>query len=637
MAEDVKSKIAELEKELYSREFKPQTSEDVLTHKEVAVASSWDTKADSAAFVEESVRTEKRHQMMKKFAIFSIGFFVLATVVAIFIWKGGANVISGENITIDIVAPVAVAGGEPFETRFVVTNGNKVSVDAATLLIEYPVGFYSSVDKTELLRDSKELGNIAPGQALTESANTLLYGEGGTSKDVSVVLEYRMAGSNATLRKTATYAVKVSASPVNVKLGVLKEASSGQEVELSVDVSSNSRDAIGSLLVEASYPAGFSYKSANPAPTYGTKSWRIDGLAPDETRAIKIRGVLEGQESEEKITKISVGTQSPKDERYMGITYNSTTESTVITKPFLGIDVAIDNDHALEHVAKLGRGVRVDVFWQNNNPTPVTDAVIEVGLKGDALNRYSIYASSGGFYRSVDDTIVWDKTVRPELLSIDPRAKGSVSFSFAPRPLDVNANKQIKNPQVTFEVRAHARRTSSTNASEDITTFATRMVKFETDISLTAEGKYFSGPFKNTGPLPPKAENKTTYTITLAAHNSSNSVSGVLVKTTLPSIYVTWLGNISPQGENLVYNETTSEVSWNAGRIPSGGIKEASFQVSLLPSLSQLGQTPKLTGDVSLVGTDDFTKTEVSDKKAAVTTRLYSDPQFSQNQANVIN
>lgn len=638
MAEDVKNRIAELEKELYSKDFKPHTGGDILKRKEVPVASSWDTKPADDSFLDEALRIEKQNHLiiMKKFAQFSVGFFVLAAAVAGFIWWQGANVISGEKMTIDIATPPPVAGGEPFETKFVVANGNKVAVEAATLLIEYPAGFYSVTEKTELPRISKDLGVIAPGQALTENVNTILYGEENTSKDVVVTLEYRMAGSNATLKKTASYAVKIASSPVNIKLSALKEVSSGQEVEFSVDVSSNSKDPISTIIVEAVYPFGFSFKSADPTPTYSTNSWQISGLAPQETRTIKVRGIIEGQENEEKITKISVGTQSPKDERFIGVVYNVTRESTIITKPFLGLDIMIDNDRSLEHVAIPGRGVRVDVSWQSNNPSPVTDAVLEIKLKGAALNRYSVYASGGGFYRSIDDTIVWDKTTSPELRSMEPGAKGSVSFSFSPRPLDVSASSPIKNPQVTFEIRARARRATTSNILEEITTLATRSVKFETDIRLSARGTYFTGPFKNTGALPPKVNNETTYTISFTVRNSSNSVSNALVKTTLP-LYVKWLGRVYPDGEGLTYNEATSEVSWNVGRIAPLGTRDASFQISFLPSLSQINQAPKLTGDITIVGTDDFTKTEVRDQKIPITTYISSDSPFSQIQTNVVN
>lgn len=636
MSDDIKSKISELEKELYSKDFKEHKLEDPLPYKEIPVAPSWDTEADKAAILQEEAYILKRHHVMKKFAQFSLGIFVLAIIVAGFIWYRGSNIVSGEKMFIDIMAPVAASGGEPFETKFTITNSNKVAVEAATLFVEYPVGFYSVPDSAELPRTSKDLGMINPGQSIVETINTLLYGEENTSKNVLVTLEYRMAGSNATLKKTTSYPIKVSSSPVNIKLSLPNEVRSGQEVEFTVDISSNTKDSIDALIVDAVYPSGFTFMSASPVPTYGASVWRISDLAPQEKRTIKIRGVVDGQENEEKVIKISVGTQNSIDERIIGIVYNSALESSVITKPFLSLDIAVNNNKAQETVVALNKGVRVDVAWQSNNPMKVSDVVFEVKLKGAALDKYSIYTSGGGFYRSIDNTIIWNKTVSPELALVEPGARGSVSFSFSPVALSGDASRTIKNPQIIFDVVAHGGRVGESGYSSDLTTFATRNINFETDLNLVAKGLYFTGPFKNTGPMPPQADKETTYTISLTARNSSNSISKASVRTTLP-LYVTWVGKVSPEGEDLTYNESTSEVTWNVGRIPAGGTRDASFQISFIPSLSQVHQAPKLTGDVFLVGTDDFTKTEISDQKSPITTQLFSDPGFGQSQSNVVN
>lgn len=636
MSDDIKSKISELEKELYSKDFKEHKLEDTLPHKEIQVAHSWDTEADKASRLQEEASLLKRHRVMKKFAQFSLGIFVLALMVAGFIWYRGSNIVSGEKMFIDIMAPVAASGGEPFETKFTITNSNKVAVEVATLFIEYPVGFYSVPNSTELRRTSKDLGMINPGQSIVETINTLLYGEENTSKNVLVTLEYRMAGSNATLKKTTSYPIKISSSPVNIKLSLPNEVRSGQEVEFTVDISSNTKDSIDVLVVDAVYPSGFTFMSASPAPTYGTSVWGILDMAPQERRIIKIRGVVEGQENEEKVIKISVGTQNPRDERLVGIVYNSAMESSVITKPFLSLGITVNNSKSQETVVALNKGVRVDISWQSNNPIKVTDVVFEIKLKGVALDKYSIYASGGGFYRSIDNTIIWNKTVSPELALVEPGAKGSISFSFSPVALGGDVSRVIKNPQIIFDVVARGGRVGESGSSSDLTTFATRNINFETDLKLVAKGLHFTGPFENIGPMPPQADKETTYTISLTARNSSNSVSMASAKTTLP-LYITWMGKVFPEGEDLTYNEATSEVTWNIGRIPAGGTRDAAFQVSFIPSLSQVHQAPKLTGDVFLVGTDDFTKTEIRDQKSPITTQLFSDPGFGQNQSNVVN
>ena len=284
MPDDVKSKISELEKELYSKDFIPHRVEDTLKQKEAPALPGW----GSAESEEELLLKDQaqRHQMMKKFVKISIGFFVIAATIAGFIWWRGSNIISGENIAIDISAPLTVAGGDPFDSKFTITNNNKVSMESVTLLIEYPEGFYSAKNSTEFLRTSLDLGVITPGQSVMENVSTLLYGEDNTNKEVSVTLEYRTAGSNAILRKTQTYLIKIASSLVNIKLQMPKEVSSGQEVNLAIDVTSNSKDPINTLVVSAAYPTGFSFQSSDPAPSYGTNTWNISGLSPQEKRII---------------------------------------------------------------------------------------------------------------------------------------------------------------------------------------------------------------------------------------------------------------------------------------------------------------------------------------------------------------
>ncbi|MGB2580336.1 MAG: hypothetical protein WBC83_01445, partial [Minisyncoccia bacterium] len=176
MSDDIKSKISELEKELYSKDFKEHKLEDTLPHKEIPVSPSWDTEADKASLLLEEASLLKRHRFMKKFAQFSIGIFALAIMIAGFIWYRGSNIVSGEKMSIDIMAPVAASGGEPFVTKFTITNSNKVAVEAATLFVEYPVGFYSVPNSAELPRTSKDLGVITSGQTIVETINTMLYG-----------------------------------------------------------------------------------------------------------------------------------------------------------------------------------------------------------------------------------------------------------------------------------------------------------------------------------------------------------------------------------------------------------------------------------------------------------------------------
>jgi len=254
------------------------------------------------------------------------------------------------------------------------------------------------------------------------------------------------------------------------------------------------------------------------------------------------------------------------------------------------------------------------------------------------LDKFSVLVGDGGFYRSVDNTIIWDKSRNSSLGIIEPGEKGSVSFTFQSLPL-VENSRLHQSPNITIEASAGGKRISDVNVPEDITTSVAKKIKIESDLVLAPRAVYHTGPFKNSGPLPPQAEKETTYTIIWTATNSSNKISGAVAKTILPT-YVKWLGVVSPENENVSFNEAGGEVVWNIGDIEKGtgfitGAREIVFQISLLPSVSHIGRVPFLTGDTTLTGNDTYTGTTIKDIKKSLSTQLSTDPFFISAQASV--
>jgi hypothetical protein len=78
-------------------------------------------------------------------------------------------------------------------------------------------------------------------------------------------------------------------------------------------------------------------------------------------------------------------------------------------------------------------------------------------------------------------------------------------------------------------------------------------------------------------------------------------------------------------------------VVWELGTVKAGSIDELStrkvfFQISLLPSLSQVGKSFNLIDVVRLSGRDLFTGAMIQRSVTAVSTRLSSDPSFINGQ-----
>ncbi|MBI5817330.1 MAG: hypothetical protein HZB09_02795 [Candidatus Yonathbacteria bacterium] len=642
MPEKPKSRIEEIGKKLYSTSFKDRSVFETLKEKEYEVSDTWTPSKEEGSL--GGVASEPPHnRLLKKVLILSFSFFLIAVGIAGLYFFKGSNLLSANNVDISVEGPVSLAGGDTLNVGIIITNNNDAAIEFADLLIEYPEGSYASTDSQEALpRIKKSLGKINAHETVHETANAVLFGESNTEKNIGITLEFRLEGSNATLEKKKQYTIGITSSPVDVAIDMLKEANSGQEVEVDVHLKSNSNTPLKGLVFSIDYPFGFRFKSADLEPQYDNKMWVLGDLAPSAERVVKIKGVLEGQDEEEKIFRVYAGTQNERNAHTLGITYNSLSKSIFIKKPFLALNMVVDNDTANEHISSSGKIVRADVLWENNLPTKIIDGQIQVKFHGDILNRYSIAVSNGGFYRSLDDTIVWDSKSGNEALAvIEPGEKGSASFSFSFQPLvSKDGRTAFANPEVTIEITARGRRVSDTNVPEEINTVATKKIKVESGFNLASRSVYYAGPLKNTGPLPPKVNQETTYTVIWTITNSSNDVSSATVRTTLPT-YVKWLGIVSPNSENVTYNEIGGEVVWNAGAIPAGtGInrvaKEVAFQVSFLPSLSQINQSPLLTSEISIAGNDNFTGTTLRDTKRALSIKLSTDSVFLENQGIVV-
>jgi hypothetical protein len=151
---------------------------------------------------------------------------------------------------------------------------------------------------------------------------------------------------------------------------------------------------------------------------------------------------------------------------------------------------------------------------------------------------------------------------------------------------------------------------------------------------LTGRSLYSRGPFKNTGPIPPHAEEVTTYTVVLNARNTQNDISNGKVTAQLGS-NVMWLGKVSPSTETVSYDELKKTIIWDIGTLPSGSgfdavAREVNVQLSLTPSIGQVGNSPILLTNILFSGKDAFTQAEVTSSADPVTTKISTDPTYVQ-------
>lgn len=569
------------------------------------------------------------------FFIFSIGvFFYYFT-----IGSGGTLAAPG-NIEINVRGPTTVVGGEPAQLQVVVTNRNQAPLELADLIVRYPAGTRSPTDfLTELPQQRISLGTIEPGGRRQGTVSAVFIGKEGDHESIKTELEYRVTNSNAIFVAEKDYSFVFASSPVSVALEANGEAISGQRIVLTARVKSDSDVVLRDALFEMEYPFGFAVESRDPLPKQDNL-WELGDLRPGEDHVITVRGILKGQEGDERVFRARAGIRKESKTKKIDVALAESIHHVGIARPFIGLGLTVNTDATSEAVSVTpGETINVTVPWINNLPVRVTDAVIVARLTGLGIQKNSV-KTPDGFYRSTDNTVLWDKTTTRDALAIlEPGERGAVSFTFQ-MPSEQNL-LNVHEGSLEIAIHAAGKRIAEASVPETLQSSVTRTLKLSSTVKLIGQGFYYSNPFGSVGPLPPKVEEETTYAIVLTVLNTSNKIKNAKVTAQLPP-HIRWIGVYSPAQERMSFNTQNGSIEWNIGDIvQDAGVKEVSarqvaFAVGFTPSSSQIGQQPDLIRNVVMTGVDTFTEKPMSVTHPAITTSLVDDPGFSALEANVV-
>jgi len=630
MADDNDGSIERLKRRLYSRS---EENPGVAKRKRLRplghdVEEEWVETLPQ----EEAKKKKSKHSILSTLLMFSVVFFIGSAGLAAYFFLGGSTTVSSQNIDIEIKGPTSVRGNEELILQVGITNRNAISIQSADLLVEYPDGTRLTDNlEVELPRQRESLGTILPGEKIQKTIRAVLFGEEGSDMEIKIILEYRVEGSNAIFFKEQLYELVLGTAPLEITVDSVEEVTSGQEVTFKVEVTSNSENILEGVLLKAEYPFGFEFKESTPQPIFTNTVWNLGDIEPEGKKTIIIRGTVVGENEEERIFRFSSGIRSTVDETQLETAFITKLQPLVIAKPFLGVTLALNGDTNASYVTGTGERIRVDIRWFNNLPTQVIDGEITVKLTGSIIDERSISVQRG-FYSSSNDTVSWDRNTNGELATLSGGESGTVSFSFS--TFNLSSGQTFRNPEITLDLSLRGKRVGEGAVPESVESTVVRTIKITSDLLFSSRAVYFTGPFTNTGPLPPRVETETTYALIWTVTNSHNAVGNVQVTADLPS-YMRWVGVINPGSEDISFNPVGGQITWNIDTIPAGGKKEVSFQLALFPSVSQIGDAPILVDNQEVAGMDLFTRTSVGSTHPAVNTRLTTDPSFTEGKDKV--
>lgn len=636
---DEKSRIDKLNESLYSRTSyeAPNDNRRGIESSDSHIVSEDFNSPDLDTMLKYDRRKTENHPVMKKLFTFALIFFVAAVSVAGYVYFGGSNLISSKNVDISVSGPISVSAGEPIEFGIIVSNKNNVNLTVVNMVIRYPENTRSANSVDEPLdRDKVSLGEVAAGSSVTHTARASIFGQKGETKSIIIDLDYQVKGSNATFTKEKIYDVNIGSSPVTMTVSSPPSVASGDIFTTTLTILANSSEILKNVLIKGEYPYGFALVDSDPKAVLNNNIWRLGDLSPGDKRVITIKGRLMGENQEERTFRFYSGVASLTNENTFDVPLAFLTETVGINRSSLGLSLRLNGSDADSINSARGKNIQGSISYKNNMPSSVLEGKIQVRFSGESLDEFSVLPQNGGFYNSTTNTITWDSRDDLNLASLAPGEGGSLSFSFAPllSPSSGTANSEI-SLSTTFTASPQ-----NTDSTENLTAVYTNSVKLSSEVTLGVRSLYSRGPFKNSGPIPPRVEKPTTYTIALDLSNTENDISDSKVTMTLgPN--VTWLNKVSPTTEKITYNKNTNTITWDSGTISAGAGssvsgKEIFFQVSLNPSIGQIGNAPLLVQSIEFTGRDSFAGTNIHTTIPDITTRISTDPSYSEGDEVVV-
>lgn len=528
------------------------------------------------------------------------------------LWYYQRNFYSKEVLKLEILGPSEIQLLDEVEYTVKYKNNGNVALEDAKLVFEYPE--YSLIEDSKPEREEIELEDIYPGQENTFQFKARILGKENEIKKAKATLSYRPKNLQAFYESSTTFSTQIKSVPITFEFDLSSRVEAGRELKFYLNYFSSLNYPLSNLRVNIEYPLGFEFRESSPAALDKTE-WEIGLLNKMEGGRIEVKGKLTGEIKEQKIFKATFGVWQ-KDEF---ILLKERIKGVEIIKPQLSIFQQING--ASDYIANPGDSLHYEIFFRNIGEESFSDLFLVTRLEGLAFDFDSVSSDFGQFNKG-DNSIVWDWRKVPELKSLGRGQEGKVDFLVNLKESWDKTSKDedfvLKNNVIISQVK------------EEFET------KITSKLVIKQAGYFEDEVFGNSGPLPPKVGEATTYTIIWQAKNYYNEVKNVKVKATLAQD-VKLTGHIFPedQSSKFAFDSLSREIVWDIGDFQAGsGVlspgPSIAFQISFTPSSSHIGQKPDLISEAKITGEDTWTSKILQVVSPAINTTLPDDPTVSE-------
>lgn len=595
--------LESIEHQLYDPKRKDQDGEvhRVKSHRSLDLPASW---GEEAPLIVKG-KDEKGTSFGLKLLLAATLFFLIT--LGFSAWKVMSlrNVVSASNIDMTVEITPFVEGGELTPLSLTVRNRNTAPLESARITMSYKQGS-GSLDEQEKKQEKRELGTIVSNDVKALDFAVTLYGSESETRDITLKLEYKVAGSNALFTKVVTQQVILRTPPISVGIDGPDKISIGQNGTYTFTVRNNSATTSLPSVLKLQLPSTFTLESSDPKPITRSTSWNVPKLVKGGSHTITVTGSFEGKQGESgtMLAKIGLPGDTPTE---IGIVFASETRDVLLRSSPLSLSVSMSSGMTMTDIIKYGDRAKMIISYSNGGEEPLEDVSIVVTLSGDAA-VYNAIDPTTGYYDSIAKTITWNKATFPDLAVLAPNGNGSVAIEV---PIVAKGNN---SPVLKVAIAGIA----TSKLTDDVVASVTKTYAVSGSATLVASTQYKTSAFPNTGPIPPRPNQETTYTTHLTV-SAQNAIDATKVSFTLPA-YVTWRNATSDA--RVTYDSKTRTVTWNIGHMNQAESVSVDIGLGVKPSQSHVGQSPVITSGIVLNADEEVSRIHLKSTLSPLTTTV---------------
>ena len=556
--------------------------------------------------------------MNKTLFQFGIGAVIIAAIAVLGLLFIRLIPFDTSDVVISIDAPREFDIGSDAEIHVTVVNGTRATLREGSIVLDLPASM-------ELLssRDTA-FESLKPRAQATAIFVVQVIGKPGTFTDISARADFRPRQLSATFTKETTISVLLRDLPLDIDFMFPMNITAGSSMTFTIRIASDTTSPIGPVGVELVVPLEFRIERMRPKPADAEElRWDFGDVDGEFREEIQITGKFDlDAEEGEFLARIGMFDKT----RLLLKSFRQTRETVRLRSGDIVIDVEFDGIiNPQDATIEIGEDVVLLLRYRNTTSDPVDDVVIELVATHESIKTRDIEASEP-FTRSLSGAYIWSAPTVAKLNQVQPKEEGEITITF---PLE---------PKLTMEAFSDANQTiiARARAISGGRILAERQVqlRFAGQLAVEGEVRYFKAPGgSNTGPLPPKVGETTTYTVALSIEGGTNGIENTIARLLLGKgvVYVGPVDPIDLTAPDTSYNMMTREFTWDVGALSPGVGTLSSkrlfvFRIGFIPTSDMVGTFPTLLETITVAGRDTYVDRILDASDKPVDTVLHDDP-----------